>query len=243
VVKELIIQLGAQLPVAVWEAFFAQRPYYTVMEAEGGEGLDALYENPDTEVSFAFRWRGGSASFELGRQRPRPFVGEAEAEVAAFAARFKIAWPMGELVRRWEVGRRKSGARGAVPAPLVEQVWRWNRDRLALAASLELFVPRIAFAKAGRQVKTLVEWAPDVAAAVPKVDLLWVELPGDGRLVSVAKVAGLLDAFPSSSGEGEALPFWKVGEGGPPEELLKVMARLPKGKALLKVALAEVKEK
>jgi hypothetical protein len=243
VAKDLVLALLDALPIARWEAHFAARPFYSVIEDERGEGLHALYENPDTEVAFTFSWApfaGGHATFVLPLARPRPFALEGEEEVAAFNARFGLARKPGGVVEAWaEMRPAKAKGKPTLPAALVEKVWRWNRGRHQLAASLELFVPRIWVAKAGTKVVTGVDWVPEVASVLPAVDLVGVAHPKGERFFAFPKLEPLL-------GEGasgvDALPFRRVGEQGVPAGLQRALEKGLRGKPPQRISFADVNE-
>lgn len=59
----------------------------------------------------------------------------------------------------------------SMPRARLEEVWRWNRKRDALAAGADdRFVPQIFFKLDGDVVGTFIAWADGTAARVPRVD-------------------------------------------------------------------------
>lgn len=131
-------------------------------------------------------------AFNLNFFRPHIFGLEAELEVSAFLTRFpsRIFDPqvsgMGEgpysregFLSGWNVGNRFSfeafgreqGPALSADSALIEAVWTWNRDRVAIqhAVGDNMFVPRILWVQpgAGKSPLACATWTASVPTVIP----------------------------------------------------------------------------
>lgn len=199
------------------------------------------------------------ASFNINYLRPHIFGLEAEPEVRHFIHHFGLSVSdpqnegMGEgaystegFLRGWNVGNEfgyKSILSHYPENPVmtlaghrIEECWRWNyeRERLQLQLSENVFVPRFMFVEQDGVVKSVVVWPDAIPVAIPKADLVFIPrkdiLPRrffrqqeDTIIVEWDEIEKIIGVFPIQQG---ALPYRLVNYQEPPADLINALRNL-----------------
>ena len=201
------------------------------------------------------------ASFNINYYRPHIFGLEAAPELAAFIARFDLAtndpqvdgrgrkpfseegflagWNDGNIDAYQNFAKDFSGEEfHALPAEILEAVWRWNRDRGAHQERLgqNVFVPKISMVttREGSQPKTMVVWPDALPCVLPRVEMIFIPRQQlaprrlflrheDLAVTNWADAAPLILGFRQVPGP---LPYWKLDYESPPKEVAAFVAGL-----------------
>jgi hypothetical protein len=178
--------------------YFRLRDHY-----ETGSQVWYKNEDTGVYFSFEFQETDQDAlpvALNINFFRPSYFILEAEPEVTTFVRHFDLVVSdpqmhgMGEgeyqrdlLISGWNHGNEfaysvlaKDATQRdnivSLPKADLMRIWTWNRSRKELQAQIgdSQFVPRIIFARIGRQIFTAAVWPDGIPALVPLVDYLIV---------------------------------------------------------------------
>lgn len=187
--------------------YFRNRPNYTL------EGNRIAYDNDETGCFFVIDVSppgttdddgqpSYSIAFDLNYNRPKPFIREAVAEIAAFNKAFpgQFLNEENDELEDFETGRYLASwtrvndsfirSRGAepgqseafAPSAMVEQAWAWNAARKAQMAALGngIFIAKTLWMRTGTSAAVpLIIWSDMVPTLFPAfVERLVIVMPG-----------------------------------------------------------------